>query len=253
VTAGIFLVIRISFIFEYAPEVLVVVTVIGALTAIFAASTALVQNDVKKIIAYSTCSQLGYIAFTCGLSNYVISLFHLVNHAFFKALLFLTAGVIIHRFSDEQDIRKIGGLQAVIPLNYILIAIGNLALLGFPFLTRFYSKDLILELTYLHISVSANFAYYIRVLTAVLTSIYSTRLIYFSFIGKPNGYKANFEHIHFNSGLISVPLFILAICSIIAGYLGHEIFIFSALSFFNTSIFVLPVDTTILNIEFLPV
>ena len=148
VTAGVFLIIRSAPLFEFAPFILIFVTIIGALTAFFAATTGVVQNDLKKVIAYSTCSQLGYMVMVCGLSNYSTSLFHLMNHAFFKALLFLSAGSVIHAVSDEQDMRKMGGLIRSIPLTYILILIGSLSLMGFPYLTGFYSKDLILELTY---------------------------------------------------------------------------------------------------------
>lgn len=148
VTAGVFLIIRSGPIFEGSPLVLTVVTILGALTAFFAATTGVVQNDLKKVIAYSTCSQLGYMVMVCGLSNYSISLFHLMNHAFFKALLFLSAGSVIHAVRDEQDMRKMGGLIKWVPLTYAMTLIGSLSLMGFPYLTGFYSKDLILELTY---------------------------------------------------------------------------------------------------------
>jgi NADH-ubiquinone oxidoreductase chain 5 len=148
VTAGVFLIIRSAPLFEFAPFTLTLVTIVGALTAFFAATIGVVQNDLKKVIAYSTCSQLGYMVMICGLSNYSTSLFHLMNHAFFKALLFLSAGSVIHAVSDEQDMRKMGGLIRSIPLTYIMIFIGSLSLMGFPYLTGFYSKDLILELTY---------------------------------------------------------------------------------------------------------
>lgn len=148
VTAGVFLIIRSAPLFEFAPFALTFVTIIGALTAFFAATIGVVQNDLKKVIAYSTCSQLGYMVMICGLSHYSTSLFHLMNHAFFKALLFLSAGSVIHAVSDEQDMRKMGGLIGSIPLTYILMLIGSLSLMGFPYLTGFYSKDLILELAY---------------------------------------------------------------------------------------------------------
>lgn len=145
VTAGVFLIIRSSFLFEYSPNTLFIVTCVGALTAFFASSVGLVQNDLKRVIAYSTCSQLGYMVFACGLSHYSVALFHLANHALFKALLFLSAGSIIHGLMDEQDLRKMGGLIRVFPLTYVMIFIGSIALMGFPFLTGFYSKDAILE------------------------------------------------------------------------------------------------------------
>lgn len=145
VTAGVFLLIRSSPILEYAPNALIIVVIIGALTALFAATVGLVQNDIKKVIAYSTCSQLGYMVFACGLSNYSVSLFHLFNHGFFKALLFLSAGAVIHAMADEQDMRKLGGLIRSLPFTYSMMLIGSLSLMGFPFLTGFYSKDAILE------------------------------------------------------------------------------------------------------------
>jgi NADH-ubiquinone oxidoreductase chain 5 len=152
VTAGVFLIIRCSFIFEYAANILLLVLFIGGLTCIFSATVGLVQNDIKKIIAYSTCSQLGYMIFACGLSSYFVSFFHLINHAFFKALLFLSAGSIIHAINDEQDMRKMGNLIQLIPLTYSLMLIGSLSLIGFPFLTGFYSKDIILEISFLSIN-----------------------------------------------------------------------------------------------------
>lgn len=148
VTAGVFLLVRCSPLFEYCPKTLWVITLFGGITAFFAATTGLFQNDLKKVIAYSTCSQLGYMVFSCGLSCYNVGLFHLANHAFFKALLFLTAGAIIHATNDEQDIRRIGGLVRVLPFCYSIFLVGSLALLGFPFLSGFYSKEVILEIAY---------------------------------------------------------------------------------------------------------
>jgi len=148
VTAGVFLIARTSPLFEYTLDILSLVTVVGACTAFFAATVGLLQNDLKRVIAYSTCSQLGYMVFACGLSNYSVGVFHLVNHAFFKALLFLGAGSIIHAVADEQDMRKMGGLKKLVPFTYSMMVIGSLALIGFPFLTGFYSKDVILEVAY---------------------------------------------------------------------------------------------------------
>jgi NADH-ubiquinone oxidoreductase chain 5 len=159
VTAGVFLVIRCSPIFEYSPKTLTFITVIGALTAFVAATIAVTQNDLKKIIAYSTCSQLGYMFFACGLSNYYSSIFHLFNHGFFKALLFLSAGSVIHAMSDEQDLRKLGGLLNIMPVTYICMFIGSLALTGFPFLSGFYSKDMIIETAYATYNVQGYIAY----------------------------------------------------------------------------------------------
>jgi len=159
VTAGVFLIIRCSPLFEYAPSILILMTFMGAITAFMAATIGLVQNDIKKVIAYSTCSQLGYMVFACGLSGYTISLFHLINHAFFKALLFLAAGSIIHSLNNEQDTRKMGGLINIVPYTYGMMLIGSLSLAGFPFLSGFYSKDLILELAYANCSISGQFAF----------------------------------------------------------------------------------------------
>ena len=149
VTAGVFLVVRCSPIFEYSQVALNLVTIIGMITAIFAASVALVQNDIKKIVAYSTCSQLGYMFFAAGIGAYHVAMFHLFTHAFFKALLFLGAGSIIHAFKDEQDIRNMGGIRKKLPYTYAFMLVGTLALTGFPFLSGFYSKDAIIEFAYL--------------------------------------------------------------------------------------------------------
>lgn len=173
VTAGVFLIIRCSTIFEQSLPVLFFITIIGALTAFFASSVGLVQNDLKRVIAYSTCSQLGYMVFACGLSHYSIALFHLANHALFKALLFLSAGCIIHGLSDEQDLRKMGGLIKFFPISYIMVLVGSLALTGIPFLTGFYSKDTILEVALSRYSLIGNFAYFFGCSAAFFTSFYS--------------------------------------------------------------------------------
>jgi NADH-ubiquinone oxidoreductase chain 5 len=159
VTAGVFLLLRSSPILEYSNFALLVITIIGSLTAFLASTVGVVQNDLKKVIAYSTCSQLGYMVLACGISNYSVSLFHLMNHAFFKALLFLSAGSVIHAMSDEQDMRKMGGLIKLIPITYIMILTGSLALMGFPFLTGFYSKDVLLELSFGTYHFSGLYAY----------------------------------------------------------------------------------------------
>ena len=159
VTAGVFLIIKCSPIFEYADTTLMLVALVGGLTAFFSSTVGLVQYDMKKVIAYSTCSQLGYMVFACGLSAYNISLFHLMNHAVFKALLFLSAGSVIHSLSNEQDMRKMGGLSKLLPVAYAAIGIGSLALIGFPFLTGYYSKDVILELAYSQYTLHASFVH----------------------------------------------------------------------------------------------
>jgi len=159
VTAGVFLLIRCSPLLEFAPVALTIVTIVGALTAFFAATVGVTQNDIKKVIAYSTCSQLGYMVFACGISNYAVSLFHLMNHGFFKALLFLSAGAVIHGMADEQDMRKLGSLIGPLPFTYTMMLIGSLSLMGFPFLTGFYSKDAILEFAQASYTFNGYFAY----------------------------------------------------------------------------------------------
>lgn len=252
VTAGIFLIIRCSPIFEYSPIVLNIITIIGALTAFFAASVGLVQNDIKKIIAYSTCSQLGYMTFVCGTSNYSTGLFHLANHAFFKALLFLSAGSIIHSLSNEQDIRKMGGLVNIMPFTYAMFLIGSLALAGFPFLAGFYSKDVILELAYTKYSIAGTFAYWLGTLTAFFTAFYSFRLIYYVFYSSTNTYKNIIKSAHESPFAMTFPLFLLSLGSIFSGYLSKDIFIGLGSSFFSDSIYILPQNLIIIDSEFIP-
>lgn len=181
VTAGVFVIIRCAPILECTPAIKNLIIIIGALTAFFAASVGLVQNDIKRIIAFSTCSQLGYMVFACGLSGYSIGFFHLINHAFFKALLFLSAGTVIHSINDEQDIRKMGGLLKPLNFVYFMFVIGSLALMGFPFLTGFYSKDVLLEYTFTTFTGTSLFAYWLGLITAFFTAFYSFRLILFVF------------------------------------------------------------------------
>jgi NADH-ubiquinone oxidoreductase chain 5 len=240
VTAGIFLIIRCSPLFEYSPVVLNLVVLIGGLTAFFAATLGLVQNDIKKIIAYSTCSQLGYMTFICGISNYSVGLFHLSNHAFFKALLFLGAGSVIHGLANEQDIRKMGGLVNIMPFTYGMMLIGSLSLAGFPFLSGFYSKDLILELAFAKCTVDSIFAFWLGILTAFFTAIYSFRLIYLVFLNTTNAYKRIIKGAHELPIIMAIPLFILSFGSIFTGYLSRDIFGGFGSDFFIDSIFVLP-------------
>ena len=221
VTAGVFLIIRSGPLFEGSSLVLTIVTFLGALTAFFAATTGVVQNDLKKVIAYSTCSQLGYMVMACGVSNYSTSLFHLLNHGFFKALLFLSAGSVIHAVNGEQDMRKMGGLIRSIPFTYAMILIGSLSLMGFPYLTGFYSKDLILELTYGKYYII--FAYWLGSFSALLTAFYSVRLIYLTFITNTNANKGIFRGAHESSLSITFPLLLLGFGSIFVGYLAKEV------------------------------
>lgn len=221
VTAGVFLIIRSGPFFEGSSLVLTIITIVGALTALFAATVGVVQNDLKKVVAYSTCSQLGYMVMICGLSNYSVSLFHLMNHAFFKALLFLSAGSVIHAVSDEQDMRKMGGLIKSLPLTYVMVLIGSLSLMGFPYLTGFYSKDLILELMFEKYYII--FAYWLGAFSVLLTAFYSIRLIYLTFITNTNSKKRIFIKAHEGYWSIVLPLFLLALGSIFVGYLGKEL------------------------------
>nr|YP_010041705.1 NADH dehydrogenase subunit 5 [Cyanophora biloba]QPB15000.1 NADH dehydrogenase subunit 5 [Cyanophora biloba] len=252
VTAGVFLIIRCSFLFEFSDTALDILTIVGALTAFFAATTGLLQNDAKRVIAYSTCSQLGYMVFVCGVSGYSASLFHLANHAFFKALLFLTAGSLIHGMQDEQDFRKMGGLSKLLPYSYSMFLIGSLSLAGFPFLTGFYSKDMILELTFSSYLFKGTFAYTLGVISAFFTAFYSFRLIYWAFLAKPNGYRYSYEHASESKFFIVAPLAILSLASIFVGYIFRDMFLGVGTSFWNNAIFVLPENNLILESEFIP-
>ena len=225
VTAGVFLVVRCSPIFEYSQIALNLVTVIGMITAIFAASVALVQNDIKKIVAYSTCSQLGYMFFAAGVGAYHVAMFHLFTHAFFKALLFLGAGSVIHAFKDEQDIRNMGGVRKKLPYTYVFMLLGTLALTGFPFLSGFYSKDAIIEFAYLKNSSMGNYAATIGIITAFLTSIYSWRLFFKTFHGPYNNKKILLSETHESPLVMLIPLFLLGIGAIFSGYFFKGTFI----------------------------
>jgi len=225
VTAGVFLLVKMSIVFECTNFVLTFISVIGAITAFFAATVGLVQNDLKKVIAYSTCSQLGYMILICGLSNYNLGMFHLFNHAFFKALLFLTAGAIIHSVQDEQDIRRLGGLKKLLPLSYVGIVIGSMALIGFPFLAGFYSKDIILEFLYSSYTQIGHFTYVLGILAACGTTFYSFRLLYLVFLTKPAGYKKVYLQIHESDIYISFSLIILSLFSIFVGFIFKDIFL----------------------------
>jgi len=225
VTAGVFLVVRCSPIYEYSQLALSLITIVGMTTALFAASVALAQNDIKKIIAYSTCSQLGYMFFAAGVGAYNVAMFHLFTHAFFKALLFLGSGSVIHSFKDEQDINQMGGVWKNLPYTYVLMVIGTLALTGFPFLSGFYSKDAIIEFAYLRGSSTGYYAVTIGIFTALLTSIYSWRLIFKTFHGPYNNKKLDIKSIHDSPMVMILPLLILAIGAIAAGYLFKDLFI----------------------------
>jgi len=240
VTAGVFLVVRCSPIFEYSPFVLNIIVLVGATTAFFAGTIGLVQNDIKRVIAYSTCSQLGYMFFAAGLGAYHIAIFHLFTHAFFKALLFLGAGSVIHAFNDQQDMRNMGGVWKKIPYTYSLMIIGTLALTGFPFLSGFFSKDAIIETAYSSTSFFAGYAVTIGVLTAFMTSLYSWRLIFMTFHGTFNNKNISLSKVHESPAVMLVPLLFLALGAIFAGYAFKDYFIGSQfIQFWNNSIFFL--------------
>jgi NADH-ubiquinone oxidoreductase chain 5 len=252
VTAGVFLLARCSPIFEYAPTALVVVTVMGAMTAFFAGTTGLLQNDLKRVIAYSTCSQLGYMVFACGLSGYSVGVFHLANHAFFKALLFLSAGSVIHAMGDEQDMRKMGGLVRVLPYTYAMFFIGSLALMGFPFLTGFYSKDVILEIAYAHYTLHGHFAHWLGTLAAFFTAFYSMRLLPLTFLAETNSYRQIMQHAHDAPFAMGFPLFVLSLGSMFIGYLTKDMIIGVGTDFWGNALFTHPNNLTMLEAEFIP-
>ena len=240
VTAGVFLVARCSPIFEYSQLALNLVAVIGMITAIFAASVALVQNDIKKIIAYSTCSQLGYMFFAAGVGAYHVAIFHLFTHAFFKALLFLGSGSVIHAFKEEQDIRQMGGVWKKLPYTWLLMLIGTLALTGFPFLSGFYSKDAIIEFAYFEQSTIGNYATYVGIITAFLTSIYSWRLFFKTFHGNFNSKNVLMKDIHESPLIMIIPLAFLSIGAVFSGFLFKETLIGHHFQdFWKNSIFIL--------------
>lgn len=241
VTAGIFLVVRCSPLFEYSPIALAFVTLIGATTAIFAATIAMTQNDIKRIIAYSTCSQLGYMFFACGISAYSAAIFHLATHAFFKALLFLGAGSVIHAMHHEQDIQKMGGIWRKIPFTYAMMWIGSLALAGFPPFAGFFSKDVILEAAFMSHAYFGKTAYFLGIIAAFLTAFYSWRLLFLTFHGKTRANKHSFDHAHEAPKNMLIPLALLAFGSIFAGVFGAKVlYIVSAeRNFFVDSIFLL--------------
>jgi NADH-quinone oxidoreductase subunit L len=228
VTAGVFLVARMSPVFEYAPTALAIVTVVGASTALFAATIGCVQNDIKRIIAYSTCSQLGYMFFAAGVGAYQGAVFHLFTHAFFKALLFLSAGAVIHAMSEEQDIRKMGGIWKKIPVTYAVMWIGSLALAGVPYFAGYYSKDFVLEAAYAAHSGVGMYAFICGLLAAFLTAFYSWRLLILTFHGKPRADHHTMEHVHESPAVMLVPLLLLAVGAVFAGavfapsFIGHH-------------------------------
>lgn len=224
VTAGVFMVARCSPLFEYAPDTLAFVAVIGASTAFFAATVGLAQNDIKRVIAYSTCSQLGYMFFALGVSAYPAAIFHLFTHAFFKALLFLGAGSVIHAVDGEQDMRRMGGLWKHIKVTYAMMWIGSLALAGFPIFAGYYSKDMILEVAYAAGGVG-QYAYIMGMAAAILTAFYSWRLLFMTFHGKPRADHHVMEHVHESPMVMLIPLFVLAFGAVFAGIVFYDGFV----------------------------
>ena len=251
VTAGIYLLLRSSPILEFSPTALLVITLIGATTAFFGATVGLVSNDFKRIIAMSTISQLGYMVLAIGLSQHSVALFHTVNHSFFKALLFLAGGGIIHSLSDQQDIRKMGGLIKFLPFTYTIMLIGSLSLLATPWLSGFYSKELIISLAYGAYSFSGTYAYILGTITAGLTAFYSFRLISLVFLTVPNASKKLiYYNIHEANILVIIPLFILAVFSIIFGYIFSDLFVGIGTDFFGNSLYIKPNNVSIIEAEF---
>ncbi len=240
VTAGVFMVARLSPLFEYSDTALTVVTIVGGSTAIFAATIACTQNDIKRVIAYSTCSQLGYMFFALGVSAYSAGIFHLMTHGFFKALLFLGAGSVIHAMSDEQDMRKMGGIWRSIPVTYALMWIGSLALVGIWPFAGFYSKDMILEAAWGAGTLAGNYAFWMGIAAAFLTAFYSWRLLIMTFHGKSRANEKVLAHVHESPKIMLVPLMVLALGAIAAGYVGFESLVGGKMAeFWGSSILVL--------------
>ncbi|MDE0728161.1 MAG: NADH-quinone oxidoreductase subunit L, partial [Alphaproteobacteria bacterium] len=225
VTAGVFLVARCSPMFEFSTTALMVVTIVGASTAFFAATVGLVQNDIKRVIAYSTCSQLGYMFFALGVGAYKVAIFHLFTHAFFKALLFLGSGSVIHAMSDEQDMRRMGGIYKYIPQTYVMMWIGSLALAGLPIFAGFYSKDAILESAFAAHTGAGQFAFWLGMAAAVMTAFYSWRLLFMTFHGEPRASQEVMSHVHESPWSMLVPLYFLAAGSILSGILFNHYFV----------------------------
>ena len=251
VTAGVYLLMRTSPLIEYSSTVLVLCLWLGALTTVFSSLVGLFQQDIKKVIAYSTMSQLGMMVISVGLSSYNIALFHLINHAFYKALLFLGAGAVIHAVADNQDFRKYGGLRVFLPLTYSVMLIASFSLVAFPFMTGFYSKDLILESAYGQFYFSSSVVYFIATVGAIFTTLYSVKVLYLTFLTNPNGPLISYKLAHEGDMFMSLPLIILAIFSIFFGYISKDIFIGLGSGFFSdNSLFIHPTHEIMLDTEF---
>lgn len=251
VTAGVYLLMRVSPLIEYSSTVLILCLWIGSITTVFSSLIGLFQQDIKKVIAYSTMSQLGMMVIAVGLSSYNLALFHLVNHAFYKGLLFLGAGAVIHAVADSQDFRKYGGLIAFLPLTYSVMLIASLSLVAFPFMTGFYSKDLILESAYGQFHFSSIVVYFIATVGAMFTTLYSVKVLYLTFLTNANGPLTNYKNAHEGDIFMSLPLVILAVFSIFFGYISKDIFIGLASAFFaDNSLFIHPMHEIMLETEF---
>jgi len=246
VTAGIFLIARFSPVYEYAPDALLLVTYVGAFTAIVAATIGMTQFDIKRVIAYSTMSQLGYMFFALGVSAYGAAMFHLMTHAFFKALLFLGAGSVIHAMSDEQDMRKMGGIWKKIPFTYVCMWIGSLALAGVPYFAGYFSKDMVLEAAWADQSSHGHLAYWLGITAAFITAFYSWRLLIMTFHGKPRSSQKVMDHVHESPFVMILPLLVLATGAVFAGYVFYEYFVgHDRAAFWAESLFVLAANDTV--------
>jgi len=238
VTAGVFLIIRVSFIMEYSITILSIIAYVGVFTSVFAATSGLMLLDIKKVIAYSTCSQLGYMVFSCGLSAYNISLFHLMNHAFFKALLFLGAGAVIHSLNNEQDMRRMGNLFKILPLSYNALLIASLAITGFPFLTGFYSKDILLETSTVVFGSLGFFVQWMAFFTAFFTAFYSFKIIFLVFFNKTNILRTTFFKVHESPFEIVLVLILLVFGSIFCGFFFRDLIVGFGSLFLSNNIYV---------------
>ena len=251
VTAGVYLLMRSSPLIEYSNTVLLLCLWIGAITTVFSSLIGLFQQDIKKVIAYSTMSQLGMMVIAIGLSSYNVAIFHLVNHAFYKGLLFLGAGAVIHAVADNQDFRRYGGLKSFLPLTYSVMLIASLSLVAFPFMTGFYSKDFIIESAYGQFCFSSVVVYFVSTIGAMFTTLYSVKVLYLTFLTNPNGPIVNYKHAHEGDIFMSMPLIILAIFSIFFGYITKDIFIGLGSNFFaDNSIFIHPSHEIMIDTEF---
>jgi len=252
VSAGVYVLLRSSPLLEYSSTALIAITWIGSITAFFAASTGLFQNDLKRVIAFSTWSQMGYLFLACGLSQYNTALFHLVNHAFFKALLFLSAGAVLHATFDQQDQRRLGGFLPLLPFTYTAILIGSLSLMAVPFMTGFYSKDLILELAFSQYVFHGSIAYWFGSISAGLTAFYSFRLISMTFLSYPNSPKKVYESAHDAAIFAMIPMTVLSILAIFFGYIGRDLFVGMGTDFAANSLFIHPSHISLIEAEVMP-